>query len=54
MKKRIYLMRRNWWITWFMFGFPLRLCLKAAWNGFRLKGNTAVPWEGGGEDGNGS
>lgn len=46
MKKRIYLMRRNWRIAWLLLCLPLHLCIMAAWNGFRLKGNTDVPWEG--------
>lgn len=51
MKKRIYFMRRNFRIAWLLLGLPFHLCIKAAWNGFRLKCNTDVPWEGGGEDG---
>lgn len=51
MKKRIYLMHRNWRIAWLLLDLPLHLCIKAAWNGFRLKSNTDAPWEGGGEDG---
>ena len=51
MKKRIYLMRRNWRIAWILLGLPLHLCVKAALNGFRLKGNTNAPWEGVGEYG---
>lgn len=50
MKKRIYLMRRNFRIAWLLLGLPFHLCIKAAWNGFRLKCNTDVPWEGGGEE----
>ena len=50
MKKRIYLMRRNFRIAWLLLCLPLHLCIVAAWNGFRLKGNTDVPWEGDWED----
>lgn len=42
MKKRIYLMRRNFRIAWLLLCLPLHLCIMAAWNGFRLKGNIEL------------
>lgn len=44
MRNRIRLMKRNWRLaSWF--GFPLHLCIKAAWNGFWLKCKNKGPWE---------